>query len=172
MKKPIVLLAFPLLASFSCGNHKNALQLQMSEWEATKSKTAIARMIAHDSIDEALSLTMEIEPQKIDDPQIPFIRGVIWSKKNNLDSARSAFQRSSHIYDSIIAIRPNIYDAINKASCVLMLQGEEAYQLQLDSIEKTRAFLDNPIDLSPFRELTINDVLSSFDEDSWTIQTP
>ena len=172
MNKLTVLLVLPLLASFSCVNHKKALQPQMSEWEATKSKTAIARMIAHDSIDEALSLAIEIEPQKTDDPQIPFIKGVIWSKKNNLNSARTAFQRSSHIYVSIIAVRPNIYDAINKASCVLMLQGEEAYQLQLDSIEKTKEFLDSPIDLSPFRELTINDVLSSFDEDSWTIQEP
>ncbi len=152
--------------------HDNISQQKITEWEATKGKTRVSKMVAHDSIDDALRLIIELEPMRTDDPQIPFIKGIIWHKLGKTDSATQAFQRSAFIYDSLLAIRPNMNDAINKATCILLLQGDEAYQLMLDSIENTLEGRDKEIIQHLFRDVTDSIILSCLDRDVWEIWEP
>lgn len=168
--KKTALITISLLLLMSCMNrHDNIPQQKISEWEATKGKTRVSKMVAHDSIDEALRLIIELEPMRTDDPQIPFMKGVIWHKLGKTDSATQAFQRSAFIYDSLLAIRPNINDAINKAACILILQGDDAYQHQLDSIENTLENRDKDI-MQLFRDLTDSVIFSCLDKDVWEIE--
>ena len=168
MKKLVLFLPVALaLMLLSCMNrHDNIPQQKISEWEATKGKNKVSKMVAHDSIDEALRLIIELEPMRTDDPQIPFMKGVIWHKLGKTDSATQAFQRSAFIYDSLLAIRPNINDAINRASCILILQGDDAYQHQLDSIENTLEGRDKEVIQHLFRDLTDSIILSCLDRDT------
>ena len=169
-RKPIIIISLFLL--MSCMNkHENIPQQKITEWEATKGKTKVSKMVAHDSIDEALRLIIELEPMRTDDPQIPLIKGIIWHKLGLTDSATKAFQRSYFIYDSLLAIQPNFNDAINKATCVLVLQGDEAYQHQLDSIENTLEGRDKDI-MQLFRDLTDDFIFSCLDKDVWEIWEP
>lgn len=168
-KMVIIILLFLLM---SCMNRNESIpQQKITEWEATKGKNKVSKMVAHDSIDEALRLIIELEPMRTDDPQIPFIKGIIWHKLGKTDSATKAFQRSYFIYDSLLAIHPNFNDAINKATCILMLQGDEAYQYQLDSIENTLEGRDKGI-MQLFRDLTDSIIFSCLDKDTHEIWEP
>lgn len=174
MKKLVLFLPVALaLMLLSCMNrHDNIPQQKITEWEATKGKTRVSKMVAHDSLDDALRLIIELEPMRTDDPQIPFIKGIIWYKLGKTDSATQAIQRSAFIYDSLMAIQPNMNDAINKATCILLLQGDEAYQLMLDSIENTLEGRDKEIIQHLFRDVTDSIILSCLDRDVWEIWEP
>lgn len=63
-------------------------------------------------------------------------------------------------------------DAINKATCILLLQGDEAYQLMLDSIENTLEGRDKEIIQHLFRDVTDSIILSCLDRDVWEIWEP
>lgn len=169
-KESVVVLSLFLL--ISCMNRNGSIpHQQITEWEATKAKNKAAKMVAHDSIGDALRSIIELEPMRTNDPQIPFIKGIIWHKLGKPDSTTQAFQRSSFIYDSLLAIRPNIYDAINKAVCILILQGDDAYQHQLDSIENKLECRDKDI-IRLFRDLTDSIIFSSLDKNAWEIWEP
>lgn len=169
-RKLIIIISSFLL--MSCMNkHESIPQQKITEWEATKGKTRVSKMVAHDSIDNALRLIIELEPMRTDDPQIPFIKGIIWHKLGQTDSATKAFQRSYFIYDSLLAIRPDRNDAINKAACVLFLQGNEAYQQMLDSIENTLEDKDKDI-MQLFRDLTDSIIFSCLAKDVCEIWEP
>lgn len=73
--KKTALITISLLLLMSCMNrHDNIPQQKITEWEATKGKTRVSKMVAHDSLDDALRLIIELEPMRTDDPQIPFIK--------------------------------------------------------------------------------------------------
>ncbi len=169
MKKTALITISSLLLMSCMNRHDNIPQQKITEWEATKGKTRVSKI---DSLDDALRLIIELEPMRTDDPQIPFIKGIIWYKLGKTGSATQAFQRSAFIYDSLMAIQPNMNDAINKATCILLLQGDEAYQLMLDSIENTLEGRDKEIIQQLFRDVTDSIILSCLDRDVWEIWEP
>lgn len=162
-----LLLSLTAIVLLTACSGKRESKQEISIAEATTAKTAIVRMIAHDSLDVALLEIIELEPKRSDDAQIPFIKGVILHKSGDEAASRLAFRRALAIYDSLMADAPNIFDAINRATCLLILDGEEAFHDQLDSIEQTKEWKEKSLgnSMHMFRAITKKDLLHIFDKE-------
>lgn len=71
------------------------------------------------------------------DPQFYFGEGWIYQMKNDSIKARSCFTKAVAIYDSLIAVKKDFGDQINRAIIIQILYGKEAYDKNLDEILRT-----------------------------------
>lgn len=71
------------------------------------------------------------------DPQFYFGEGWIYQMKNDSIKARSCFTKAVAIYDSLIAVKKDFGDQINRAFIILILDGRKAYNQSLDEILRT-----------------------------------
>lgn len=122
-----VLVAFIILCNCTGGNEQKQESL-------TALKKEISMKLIHDSIDYAFALAEKVEVLYPNDPQMPMVKAVIFQSRNMNDSAKYSFKRSYMLYDSLLHIRPCITFSINKAVCLMFLEGRDAYNDELDKI--------------------------------------
>ena len=78
----------------------------------------------------------------------------------NVDESNLSFKRSIHLYDSLLAKSPSVFDAVNRSVCFLFTEGKDAFHLRLDSIQENPYFVPHEKVMTPFYELTIQDVIN------------
>lgn len=120
-------------------------------------KRAVAVMMANDSLEEGLAALNCAEIEFPDDPQIPFLKAMIWRLKKKEAAVNKSLRRSCFVYDSLLQIRPSFSDAVNKAFCKQFLNGDAAYIEELNAIKQSKVYEDTlkHVDFNLYYELII-----------------
>ena len=59
------------------------------------------------------------------------------------EEAQKSFEESRVLFDQSLAKEPNLKNAINRAFCTLLIDGDEAYQKELNGLEENAAYKDS-----------------------------
>ncbi|MCD8317972.1 MAG: hypothetical protein LUC45_03580, partial [Paraprevotella sp.] len=94
-------------------------------------------LLCRRDLESALLFIDTLHTRYPNDPQFYFGEGLIYQMKNDSINARSCFTKAVAIYDSLIAIKKDFGDRINRAIIIQILYGKEAYDRTLDEILRT-----------------------------------
>lgn len=94
-------------------------------------------LLCRRDLESALLLIDTLHTRYPCDPQFYFGEGWIYQMKNDSIKARSCFTKAVAIYDSLIAVKKDFGDEINRAVIIQILYGKEAYDKSLDEILRT-----------------------------------
>lgn len=136
-------LIITVLISYAC---KHGSEISPSDRDVKKRNQAGMRLdtlLCNRDFDRALLFMDTLHAQYPRDPQFYFCEGWIYAMKGDSAKARACFTEAIAIYDSLIAVKNDLGDQINRAFIIQILYGREAYDKCLDDILQT---LKNPHD--------------------------
>lgn len=141
--KPVSILLLLLL--FSIGNIccKSAPKEEpTAEQIEAKKKRELAglrlgAMLNARNFEQALQYIDSLHREYPNDPQFYFAEGWVYEMQGDSIRERKAYIKSCEIYDSLISVKPNSSDMINRALIVQILYGMEAYNQALDEMLST-----------------------------------
>ena len=168
----LLCLLIPVTQSCRQSEEKKVLTEQeiKRKQERNMSALRLGTLLNARELDRALHYLDTLNRLYPNDPQFYFCEGWAYEMQGDSVRARRAYIRSIEIYDSLIAITPNLGDMINRACIVQTLYGVDAYNRALDEILHT---LSNPKDSQAvefWRGYVNNNKELSFSELSDTIQ--
>lgn len=99
--------------------------------------THLDSLLCKRDLENALLFIDTLHTQYPRDPQFYFGEGWIYQMKNDSIKARSCFTKAVDIYDSLIAVKKDFGDQLNRALIIQILYGKEAYDKNLDEILRT-----------------------------------
>ena len=139
-------LALVCMMFFSCSENKKSIaELTTEELAALDStKNAIQNTLLNEGkFQEGLNALQALQEQYFDDPQIPFIKAFVLDTLGQKEEAQKSFEESRVLFDQSLAKEPNLKNAINRAFCTLLIDGDEAYQKELNGLEENAAYKDS-----------------------------
>ena len=139
-------LALVCMMFFSCSESKKSIaELTTEELAALDStKNAIQNTLLNEGkFEEGLNALQTLQEQYFDDPQIPFIKAFVLDTLGQKEEAQKSFEESRVLFDQSLAKEPNLKNAINRAFCTLLIDGDEAYQKELNGLEENAAYKDS-----------------------------
>ncbi len=110
---------------------------QKAKRERFQAGMRLDTLLCRRDLESALLLIDTLHTRYPRDPQFYFGEGWIYQMKNDSIKARSCFMRAMAIYDSLIAVKKDFGDEINRAVIIQILYGKEAYDKSLDEILRT-----------------------------------
>ena len=99
--------------------------------------TRLNSLLCNRDLENALLFIDTLHTQYPRDPQFYFCEGWIYQMKNDSIKALSCFTKAEAIYDSLIAVKKDFGDQLNRALIIQILYGKEAYHKNLDEILRT-----------------------------------
>ena len=139
-------LALMCMMFISCSENKKSIaELTTEELAALDStKNAIQNTLLNEGkFEEGLNALQTLQEQYFDDPQIPFIKAFVLDTLGQKEEAQKSFEESRVLFDQSLAKEPNLKNAINRAFCTLLIDGDEAYQKELNGLEENAAYKDS-----------------------------
>lgn len=134
----LIMLCAPALTLQSCRQKEEKKELTEQEKERLRLRKAagerLGEMLNARELDHALLYIDTLNRQFPNDPQFSFGEGWVHEMRGDSVRARRAYTRSLEIYDSLIAVRHDVGDMVNRAFLVQILYGMEAYDRALDEI--------------------------------------
>lgn len=130
--------------------HRNLLKVSIAN--------AITRCLEMNELDSALYYADSVMRVLPDDPQVYFVRGCIFSHRNDSVNSVESFRSSRALYDSLLNVRPNLSDAMNRARVTQIIDGKEAFWKEMDSLKTVKCYQKDSIELNMWRNLIIEDV--------------
>lgn len=88
-------------------------------------------------LDNALLYLDTVQRKYPREPQFYFCEGWVHDMQNDSVKARLCFSKAVAIYDSLLAVKENFGDQINRALIIQILYGREAYDKCLDDMLRT-----------------------------------
>lgn len=119
---------------------------------------AIARCLENCELDSALYYADSIMQIYPDDPQVHFVRGCVFCHREDPINSVKSFRLSRALYDSLLNVRPDLSDAINRAFVTQIIDGENAFWKEIDSLKTVTYYQKDSIELNMWRNLIIEDV--------------
>ncbi|MBR6202316.1 MAG: hypothetical protein IKQ62_04880 [Bacteroidaceae bacterium] len=138
------LLLFPIIFGLSC-NHaekKNA-KSETNERYLDEQRERHCKAMRLDSLlcnrafGEALLFLDSLHQQYPQDPQFYFGEGWVYDMQDDSTNAHAAFRKARALYDSLILKNDDLGDKINRAFITQILEGKEAYDLELNQLAKS-----------------------------------
>lgn len=130
--------------------HRNLLKVSMGN--------AITRCLEKNELDSALYYADSIMRVSPDDPQVYFVRGCIFSHRNDSVNSVKSFRSSRALYDSLLNVRSDLSNAINRAFVTQIIDGEDAFWKEIDSLKTVTYYQKDSMELNMWRNLIIEDV--------------
>lgn len=133
-----VCLALFVTAIHGCKHSdENLLSDKKAKRERFQAGMRLDTLLCRRDLESALLLIDTLHTQYPRAPQFYFGEGWIYQMKNDSIKARSCFTKAVAIYDSLIAVKKDFGDQINRAIIIQILFGKEAYDKNLDEILRT-----------------------------------
>lgn len=98
----------------------------------------------HDQkMDSALFMLDQYELSLPRTYQAAMSKGIIYYLKGDQPAMRIQFQRALTLLDSLLAVRPDYMEAIDRSHCLLAIYGETCFRKSLDSIRTNPVYKDS-----------------------------
>lgn len=118
-------------------SNENSLSDKQAKQERFQAGMRLDSLLCKRDLENALLFIDTLHTRYPRDPQFYFGEGWIYQMKNDSVKARSCFTKAVAIYDSLIAVKKDFGDQINRALIIQILYGKEAYDKSLDEILRT-----------------------------------
>lgn len=130
-------------------------------------KVAIQNYIKDENFSDALRVADSLLQFYPNDPQLPTLKGFAYYIIGDSSKYKESFNLSIDIYDFLLSERPSFSDEINKAACILFVNGNGPFQEFLDKLEQNKEYTDYERNLIYlWRNITTDElVLQFFSED-------
>lgn len=140
----IWLLLFPFILGLSC-NHteKTNAESEANEMSLDQQHERHCKAMRLDSLlcnrafGEALLFLDSLHQQYPQDPQFYFGEGWVYDMQDDSINAHAAFRKARVLYDSLILKKEDLGDKINRAFITQILEGKEAYELELNQLAQS-----------------------------------
>lgn len=94
-------------------------------------------LLCNRAFGEALLFLDSLHQQYPQDPQFYFGEGWVYDMQDDSTNAHAAFRKARALYDSLILKNDDLGDKINRAFITQILEGKEAYDLELNQLAKS-----------------------------------
>lgn len=118
-------------------SNENSLSDKQAKQERFQAGMRLDSLLCKRDLENALLFIDTLHTRYPRDPQFYFGEGWIYQMKNDSVKARSCFTKAVAIYDSLIAVKKDFGDQINRALIIQILYGKKAYDKSLDEILRT-----------------------------------
>lgn len=137
-KITFVLLCSSILLVLSCRRSAQKRTTQCQQIEPHEKRDCaglrLGTMLNDRDFERALSYVDSLHKEYPDDPQFYFAEGWVYDMQGDSLRARAAYTKYIGIYDSLIVVRSDFNDMINRALVMQMLYGMDAYNRALDEM--------------------------------------
>ena len=111
--------------------HRDSLLIQMGIY------------LHEQKMDSALFMLDQYELSLPRTYQAAMSKGIIYYLKGDQPAMRIQFQRALTLLDSLLAVRPDYMEAIDRSHCLLAIYGETCFRKSLDSIRTNPVYKDS-----------------------------
>ena len=127
-------------------------------------------MLADRDYYHAKQLTDSILMFYSDDPQSYLVLGWLADMQGDSIAAVKYYQKSVHIYDSLISIRKDLSYEINRAFVIQLMSDTTAYYSTLDSIKRITEYMDDSLSIDAYKLIIIKNKGDLFNCDNEMVE--